>query len=194
MSLFKAREWWTSADDEEELHSAGCLAVAALGNDRYGTDTIAISDPDISSIRLCRQDPGGEFGRIAPSVQALPLSFYSRASTPGTETGLSHSAAGVWFAHPVCRKYYIIIVVLFVSLYESLSEVKELAVAVLHPRVIAVYRLSGSGEQPFLEPVHSHALHHTAHSMVVGTFGRTTGEQCCLLSLVAIMHNPFSCV
>lgn len=36
MSLFKAQEWWTAANDEEELHSTGCLAVTALGNDRYG--------------------------------------------------------------------------------------------------------------------------------------------------------------
>lgn len=67
-----------------------------------------------------------------------------------------------------------------------ISEVKELAVAVLHPRAIAVYRLSGSREQPLLAPVHSLPLPRTAHSMIIGTFGRATGEQCCVLSSVSI--------
>ena len=66
------------------------------------------------------------------------------------------------------------------------SGVKELLIAVLHPRAISVYKLTSKDDQPVLSLVHSHPLSHTAHSMVVGSFGRATGV-CCYTTVI---HHP----
>ena len=36
MSLFKARDWWTTTSGYEEFHDLGCLCVANIDNNKNG--------------------------------------------------------------------------------------------------------------------------------------------------------------
>ena len=46
----------------------------------------------------------------------------------------------------------------------------------LHPKLLAMYSLKIEGEQLCLIPIHQFTLHHTAYNMVIGPFGRVSGQ------------------
>ena len=79
MSLFKTREWWTATSDDQELHTAGCLLVAALEDNRYGKCIMKITILNtiircmiwpciLSSLFPCRQDCGGQFEWVGSCI------------------------------------------------------------------------------------------------------------------------------
>jgi Bardet-Biedl syndrome 9 protein len=169
MSLFRARKWWeTSCGGGAEEFVAGCLAVGNVDNE------------DESS--------GGGGGEHAPSSldKVVTGSLHgvlrihkptARDPTPDDlllEQNLGAPVLGVavgrFVAHAGMRG--------------------KLALAVLHPRALVVYRVAAmagqvqQGAYHSLERMHAHPLERTAASMTCGPFGGVAGRDLlCVLSM-----------
>ena len=119
-----------------------------------------------------RQDYGGQFEWTSSSLFSEAIILQSRSFDSGEAAVTPCCTTGVRLTASVRDTVLHVYNVCIVTAY---SGVKELLIAVLHPRVISVYKLTSKDDQPVLSLVHSHPLSHTAHSMVVGPFGRATG-------------------
>uniref|UniRef100_A0A8C6WKP5 Bardet-Biedl syndrome 9 n=1 Tax=Neogobius melanostomus TaxID=47308 RepID=A0A8C6WKP5_9GOBI len=151
MSLFKARDWWSSALGEGEEFDQGCLCVGDVDNSGTGHDKVVVGSY-MGMLRIFSPHT------IKPNEGAQGL-----AESQLLEVNL-HNA----------------IIQIELGKFVSCSDLLHLAV--LHPRKLSVYSVSGMagnvehGDQYQLKPVYEHNLQRTACNMTYGTFGGVTGH------------------
>ncbi|XP_047455587.1 protein PTHB1 isoform X2 [Mugil cephalus] len=149
MSLFKARDWWSTALGEGEEFDQGCLCVGDVDNSGTGHDKVVV---------------GSYMGM---------LRIFSPHASKSSEGGP---------ADPQLLEVQLqnAIIQIEVGKFVSCSELLHLAV--LHPRKLSVYSVSGTagnvehGNQYQLKLVYEHNLQRTACNMTYGTFGGVTGH------------------
>ncbi|XP_061573971.1 protein PTHB1 [Cololabis saira] len=149
MSLFKARDWWSSILGEGEEFDQGCLCVGDVDNSGTGHDKIVV---------------GSYMGMLRIfSPHAIKTSEGGPADAQLLEVQLQNA-----------------IIQVEVGKFVSCSELLHLAV--LHPRKLSVYSVSGTagnvdhGDQYQLKLVYEHNLQRTACNMTHGSFGGVTGH------------------
>ncbi|KAF7655635.1 hypothetical protein LDENG_00052930, partial [Lucifuga dentata] len=151
MSLFKARDWWSTVLGEGEEFDQGCLCVGDVDNSVTGHDKVVVgSYMGILRILSPHSNKSGEGGQGPADAQLLEVQLQNA------------------------------IIQVEVGKFVSCSELLHLAV--LHPRKLSVYSVSGTagnvehGNQYQLKLVYEHNLQRTACNMTFGTFGGVTGH------------------
>lgn len=151
MSLFKARDWWSSALGEGEEFDQGCLCVGDVDNSGTGHDKVVVG-----------------------SYMGMLRIFSPHSNKP------SEGAQGLADAQLLEVNLHNAIIHIELGKFVSCSELLHLAV--LHPRKLSVYSVSGTagnvehGDQYQLKLVYEHNLQRTACNMTYGTFGGVTGH------------------
>uniref|UniRef100_A0AAX7U3L8 Bardet-Biedl syndrome 9 n=1 Tax=Astatotilapia calliptera TaxID=8154 RepID=A0AAX7U3L8_ASTCA len=158
MSLFKARDWWSATLGEGEEFDQGCLCVGDVDNSGTGHDKVVV---------------GSYMGMLRIfSPHASKTIEGGQADAQLLEVQLQNAIIQVELGKFVSFVGYRII--------ELCSELLHLAV--LHPRKLSVYSVSGTagnvehGDQYQLKLVYEHNLQRTACNMTYGTFGGVTGH------------------
>ncbi|KAJ8377428.1 hypothetical protein AAFF_G00260330 [Aldrovandia affinis] len=148
MSLFKARDWWSTTLGEGEEFDQGCLCVGDVDNSGSGHDKIVVG-----------------------SYMGLLRVFLPR-SAPPDDSQAQDQLLEVQLRDPVIQ--------VDVGKFVSCSDLLHLAV--LHPRKLSVYAITGTagnvehGVQYQLRLVYQHNLQRTACNMTYGPFGGVTGH------------------
>lgn len=151
MSLFKARDWWSSALGEGEEFDQGCLCVGDVDNSGTGHDKVVVGSY-MGMLRIFSPHTN-KTGEAAPGLAESQL----------LEVHLQNA-----------------IIQVELGKFVSCSELLHLAV--LHPRKLSVYSVSGTagnvehGDQYQLKLVYEHNLQRTACNMTYGSFGGVTGH------------------
>ncbi|XP_055084195.1 protein PTHB1 [Periophthalmus magnuspinnatus] len=151
MSLFKARDWWSSALGEGEEFDQGCLCVGDVDNSGTGHDKVVVG-----------------------SYMGMLRIFSPHANKP------SEGAQGLAESQLLEVNLHNAIIQVELGKFVSCSDLLHLAV--LHPRKLSVYSVSGTagnvehGDQYQLKLVYEHNLQRTACNMTYGTFGGVTGH------------------
>uniref|UniRef100_A0AAQ5X8P9 Bardet-Biedl syndrome 9 n=1 Tax=Amphiprion ocellaris TaxID=80972 RepID=A0AAQ5X8P9_AMPOC len=183
MSLFKARDWWSAALGEGEEFDQGCLCVGDVDNSGTGHDKIVvgsymgmlrifsphankssetgIADAQLLEVQLQNAIIQVEVGKFVSAPSCFVNAFLNLKSWPPPNQGQA-KCANVSRKNDLC------------------SELLHLAV--LHPRKLSVYSVSGTagnvehGDQYQMKLVYEHNLQRTACNMTYGTFGGVTGH------------------
>ncbi|KAJ8354262.1 hypothetical protein SKAU_G00218290, partial [Synaphobranchus kaupii] len=148
MSLFKARDWWSTTLGEGEEFDQGCLCVGDVDNSGSGHDKIVVG-----------------------SYMGLLRIFLPHAAASG-ESQAEDQLLEVQLKDPIIQ--------VEVGKFVSCSDLLHLAV--LHPRKLSVYAMTGTagnvehGFQYQLRLVYEHNLQRTACNMTYGPFGGVTGH------------------
>ncbi|XP_027622663.1 protein PTHB1 isoform X2 [Tupaia chinensis] len=149
MSLFKARDWWSSVLGEEEEFDQGCLCLADVDNSGNGQDKIIVGS-FMGYLRIFNPQPV----RTGDGAQAEDLLLEVHLRDP----------------------------VLQVEVGKFVSGAETLHLAVLHPRKLCVYSVSGTlgnvehGNQYQIKLMYEHNLQRTACNMTCGPFGGVKGR------------------
>ena len=69
MSLFKAREWWSTTSGYEEFHDTGCLCVANIDNNTAGHGMMACMQLDMAIYII--------FGVVVPTLRQHTPAMHS---------------------------------------------------------------------------------------------------------------------
>ncbi|KAL5005570.1 hypothetical protein ScPMuIL_016728 [Solemya velum] len=112
MSLFKARDWWSTSVSEAEEFDQGCLCVANIDNNADGLDKIVV----------------GSYQGILRIYQPHPVKSEDGLSGFSAEDVMLESA----LTNPIIQ----------IQAGKFLSGSEELHLAVLHPRKLSVYNIS----------------------------------------------------
>ncbi|XP_071942795.1 protein PTHB1-like [Antedon mediterranea] len=149
MSLFKARDWWSTKIGSDEVFDQGSLCVSCVDNKHPNNDKLIVGSLN-GIIRIFDPKPhNAEDGK----GQDVLLEMQLPQPILGLESGL------------------------FVSASDGIH------VAVLHPRKLAVYSLSGSqgavehGSHYQLNLMYEHNLQRTSYNMTKGNFGGVKGKE-----------------
>lgn len=152
MSLFKARDWWSTTVGEEEEFDQGCLCVANIDNSPNELDKIIIGSYH-GILRIFNPKPtkiDGGWSGFRPEDVLLESSLQS----------------------PVLQ----------IEAGKFVSGSEKLHLAVLHPRKLAVYNvaeMSGAvehGTQYQMTLAYEHKLQRTAYNFTYGPFGQVKGK------------------
>ncbi|KAM4688353.1 protein PTHB1 [Discoglossus pictus] len=149
MSLFKARDWWSSTLGEKEEFDQGCLCVADVDNSGSGQDKIIV----------------GSYSGFIRIFSPHPL-----------KAGEGVQAEDLLLEIQLCDS------VLQVEVGKFVSGTELLHLAVLHPRKLCVYSVSGTlgnvehGNQHQIKLMYEHNLQRTACNMTHGPFGGVKGR------------------
>ncbi|XP_075442795.1 protein PTHB1 isoform X4 [Ascaphus truei] len=149
MSLFKARDWWSTTLGDKEEFDQGCLCVADVDNSGSGQDKIIVGSYS-GFIRIFSPHPlkAGE----GIEAEDLLLEVQLRDSVLQLEVG------------------------------KFVSGTELFHLAVLHPRKLCVYAISGTlgnvehGNQYQMKLMHEHNLQRSACNMTHGPFGGVKGR------------------
>ncbi|KAM9851598.1 protein PTHB1 [Aulostomus maculatus] len=151
MSLFKARDWWSTALGEGEEFDQGCMCIGDVDNSGSGHDKVVVgSYMGMLRIFSPHSNKPSEGGQGSAEAQLLEVQLQNA------------------------------VIQVEVGKFVSCSELLHLAV--LHPRKLSVYSVSGTagnvehGDQYQLKLVYEHNLQRTACNMTYGTFGGVTGH------------------
>uniref|UniRef100_A0A8C5M9H8 Bardet-Biedl syndrome 9 n=1 Tax=Leptobrachium leishanense TaxID=445787 RepID=A0A8C5M9H8_9ANUR len=149
MSLFKARDWWSTTLGENEEFDQGCLCVADVDNSGTGHDKIIV----------------GSYSGFLRIVSPHP----PKASEGGQVEDL---LLEVQLRDPVLQ----------VEVGKFVSGTELLHLAILHPRKLCVYSISGTlgnvehGNQYQIKLMYEHNLQKSACNMTYGPFGGVKGR------------------
>ncbi|KAG8572476.1 hypothetical protein GDO81_012054 [Engystomops pustulosus] len=149
MSLFKARDWWSTTLGENEEYDQGCLSVADVDNSGSGQDKIIVGSYS-GFLRIISPHPA----KAGDGVQAEDLLLEVQLRDP----------------------------VLQVEVGKFVSGTELLHLAVLHPKKLCVYSVSGTlgnvehGNQYQIKLMYEHNLQRTACNMTHGPFGGVKGR------------------
>ena len=55
MSLFKAREWWSTACGTDETFDIGCMLVASIGSEKQQDQRIVVGSHEVSTVQKKKQ-------------------------------------------------------------------------------------------------------------------------------------------
>ncbi|XP_043920957.1 protein PTHB1 isoform X2 [Protopterus annectens] len=149
MSLFKAREWWSTSVGEEEEFDQGCLCVADVDNSGSGYDKVIVGSY-MGFLRIYSPHPAKAGDEM--KAEDLLLEVQLRNSILQVEVG------------------------------KFVSGTELLHLAVLHPRKLCVYSVSGTlgniehGNQYQIKLMYEHNLQRTACNMTYGPFGGVKGR------------------
>ncbi|XP_052237789.1 protein PTHB1-like [Dreissena polymorpha] len=152
MSLFKARDWWSTSVGEEEEFDQGCLCVANVDNSSDELDKIVIGSYHgivrIFNPKPTKTDEGWSGFRPGDVLLESPL------------------------GHPVLQ----------IEAGKFVSGSDKLHLAILHPRKLSVYNvaaMSGAvehGTQYQMALAYEHKLQRTAYNFCFGHFGQVKGK------------------
>ncbi|XP_072454967.1 protein PTHB1 isoform X2 [Notamacropus eugenii] len=149
MSLFKARDWWSTVLGEKEEFDQGCLCVADVDNSCNGVDKIVVGSYT-GYLRIFSPNPV----KIGDGAQAEDLLLEVHLRDP----------------------------ILQVEVGKFVSGTELLHLAVLHPRKLCVYSVSGTlgnvehGNQYQIKLMYEHNLQRVACNMTYGPFGGVKGR------------------
>lgn len=149
MSLFKARDWWSTTVGEEEEFDQGCLCVADVDNSGSGYDKI-----------------------IVGSYMGFLRIYSPHPDKPGDEMKAEDLLLEVQLRNSVLQ----------VEVGKFVSGTELLHLAVLHPRKLCVYFVSGTlgniehGNQYQIKLMYEHNMQRTACNMTYGPFGGVKGR------------------
>ncbi|XP_052813611.1 protein PTHB1-like [Mya arenaria] len=152
MSLFKARDWWSTSVGEEEEFDNGCLCVANVDNSTDEIDKIVI----------------GSYHGILRIFNPKPTK---------TENGWSgFRPEDVLLESPLQNP------ILQLETGKFVSGSDKLHLAILHPRKLAVYNVAAMtgavehGIQYQMTLAYEHKLQRTAFNFCFGPFGQVKGK------------------
>ncbi|KAM8967038.1 protein PTHB1 [Pelodytes ibericus] len=149
MSLFKARDWWSTTLGEKEEFDQGCLCVADIENSGSGHDKI-----------------------IVGSYSGFLRIFSPHALKAGEGVQAEDLLLEVQMRDPILQ----------VEVGKFVSGTEVLHLAILHPRKLCVYSISGTlgnvehGNQYQSKLMYEHNLIRTACNMTYGPFGGVKGR------------------
>ncbi|XP_063308140.1 protein PTHB1 isoform X2 [Pelobates fuscus] len=149
MSLFKARDWWSTTLGENEEFDQGCLCVADVDNSGSGHDKIIVGSYS-GFLRIFSPHPL----KAGEGIQAEDLLLEVQLRDP----------------------------ILQVEVGKFVSGTELLHLAILHPRKLCVYSVSGTlgnvehGNQYQIKLMYEHNLQRTACNMTYGPFGGVKGR------------------
>ncbi|XP_036594765.1 protein PTHB1 isoform X2 [Trichosurus vulpecula] len=149
MSLFKARDWWSTVLGEKEEFDQGCLCVADVDNSCNGEDKIVVGSYT-GYLRIFSPHPV----KAGDGAQAEDLLLEVHLRDP----------------------------ILQVEVGKFVSGTELLHLAVLHPRKLCVYSVSGTlgnvehGNQHQIKLMYEHNLQRVACNMTYGSFGGVKGR------------------
>ncbi|KAL1781633.1 PTHB1 isoform X1 [Sigmodon hispidus] len=149
MSLFKARDWWSTVLGEKEEFDQGCLCLADIDNSGNGQDKIIVGS-FMGYLRVF--NPHSVKTGDGPQAEDLLLEVHLRDPVLQVEAG------------------------------KFVSGTEMLHLAVLHPRKLCVYSISGTlgnvehGNQYQIKLMYEHHLQRTACNMTYGPFGGIKGR------------------
>ncbi|XP_063611687.1 protein PTHB1-like [Penaeus indicus] len=158
MSLFKARDWWSTVvqteGGEEEECDAGCLVIANINNEDPPKDKIVV-------------------GGFSGSLRIFsPQAFRSEEGQEVSGFRPDHVLLETTFNYPIIH--------LAVGKFVSSNDLLHLCV--LHPDRMAVYTLTvtsgqgGHGDSSKLSVAYQHKFQRHAHSLTTGPFGGVKGK------------------
>ncbi|XP_045624532.1 protein PTHB1 isoform X3 [Procambarus clarkii] len=158
MSLFKARDWWSTVvegeEGAEEECDVGCLVIANINNEKPPKDKIVV---------------GGFSGTLRVF---FPQSFVQESGEEISGYRADHVLLETTLSYPILQ--------LAVGRFTSSNDLNHLCV--LHPDRLAVYTVSvtagqaGHGDHTRLAIAYQHKLQRNAHSMITGSFGGVKGK------------------
>uniref|UniRef100_A0A4W3J114 Bardet-Biedl syndrome 9 n=1 Tax=Callorhinchus milii TaxID=7868 RepID=A0A4W3J114_CALMI len=149
MSLFKARDWWSTTLGEHEEFDLGCLCVADVDNSGSGNDKIIIG-----------------------SYKGILRVYSPQPSKPGATAQPEELILEIQLQDPILQ----------VEVGKFVSGTELLHLAVLHPRKLSVFAVSGTmgtvehGNQYQLKLMYEHNLQRTACNLTYGGFGGIKGR------------------
>ncbi|XP_056376403.1 protein PTHB1 isoform X1 [Hyla sarda] len=149
MSLFKARDWWSTTLGENEEFDQGCLSVADVDNSGSGQDKI-----------------------IVGSYSGVLRIFSPHVSKAGDGIQAEDLLLEVQLRDPVLQ----------VEVGKFVSGTELLHLALLHPKKLCVYSVSGTlgnvehGNQYQIKLMYEHNLQRAACNMTHGPFGGVKGR------------------
>ncbi|XP_064598108.1 protein PTHB1-like [Liolophura sinensis] len=152
MSLFKARDWWSTTVGEEEEFDYGCMCTANVDNCSSEYDKIII----------------GSFHGT--------LRIFSPSPPKAEDKGVSFKPEDVLLESQLNAP------ILHVGVGKFVSGTEKLHLAILHPRKLSVYSVSAvsgavqHGSQYQFVLVYEHNLQRTAYSFCFGPFGGVKGK------------------
>ncbi|XP_074642219.1 protein PTHB1-like [Tubulanus polymorphus] len=153
MSLFKARDWWSTTAGTEEEFDLGCLCVANIDNSSSGIDKIVV----------------GSYHGFLRIYHPCPLK-----QEDGNWSGFR--------AEDVLLEQQLSAPILQVEAGKFVSGTENIHLAILHPRKLCVYGISGiggaveHGHQYQLNLIYEHNLQRTAYNFCYGSFGGVKGK------------------
>lgn len=219
MSLYRAREWWSTTCGQSEEYDARSVVIGALGSDtaqqgqRNSVDTGCCSPlrclkrqcylrlangvqhlPAWTTVTGCRHRCAGRqsgHGQPAGCVAHIPASRaggHRRGPSVGSATARAGLAAAAGELYRVCFVGVLslgVIVGVWVAQLRVCCRLGGYQLAVLHPRSLVIYSLTGLGSSQGiaglqLNVVSQHSLQRSAANFVCGNFGQSTGGKCCL--------------
>ncbi|XP_023231240.1 protein PTHB1-like [Centruroides sculpturatus] len=160
MSLFKARDWWTTNCGNEDFDK-GCLCVANIDNNNDQNDKIIVGSHN-GTLRVYQPHPEKQENGKLSCFQPDELLLERQLNFP--------------------------IIDLAAGRFTSASE--ETHLAVLHPRKLSVYAVTitpgavDHGTYYHLSLLYEHKLQRSAYCLVIGPFGEVKGKDfMCVQSL-----------
>lgn len=147
MSLFKARDWWSTSVGEQEDFDQGCLCVADVDN----TESDKI---------------------IVGSYKGILRIYSPNPFKPGAAFQPEELIVELQLQDPILQ----------VEVGKFVSGTELLHMAVLHPRKLSVFAVSGTmgtvehGNQYQLKLIYEHNLQRTACNLTFGAFGGVKGR------------------
>lgn len=161
MSLFKARDWWSTLCGSEEEFDKGCLCVANIDNDADISDKIIIGS-HTGILRVYKPCPtkqeDGSYSTFRPDELLLEVQLN----------------------HPIIR----------ISTGLLVSSSSSIHLAVLHPFKLSVYLITAvqgtveHGTHYHLSLAYEHNLQRHAYNFAIGPFGGIQGKDLiCVQSL-----------
>ncbi|XP_053323992.1 protein PTHB1 [Spea bombifrons] len=149
MSLFKARDWWSTTVGENEEFDQGCMCVSDVDNSGSGQDKIILGSHS-GFLRIFSPHPL----KTADGGQAEDLLLEVQMRDPILQVEVGKFVSGTELIH----------------------------LAILHPRKLCVYSVSGTlgnvehGNQYQIKLMYEHNLQRTACNMIYGPFGGVKGR------------------
>ncbi|XP_078253729.1 protein PTHB1 isoform X1 [Rhinoraja longicauda] len=147
MSLFKARDWWSTSVGEQEDFDQGCLCVADVDNTE--SDKIIVGSYK-GILRIYSPNPSKPGAAFQPEELILELQLQD----------------------PILQ----------MEVGKFVSGTELLHMAILHPRKLSVFAVSGTmgtvehGNQYQLKLIYEHNLQRTACNLTFGAFGGVKGR------------------
>lgn len=164
MSLFKARDWWSTNCGNEEFDK-GCLCVANIDNNNDQNDKIIVGSHN-GTLRVYQPHPEKQEDGKLNCFQPDELLLERQLNFPVIDL-----AAG-----------------------RFISASEQIHLAVLHPRKLSVYAISltpgavDHGTHYHLSLLYEHKLQRSAYCLVIGPFGEVKGKDfMCVQSLDGIL-------
>ncbi|XP_042217578.1 protein PTHB1-like isoform X2 [Homarus americanus] len=159
MSLFKARDWWSTVvegeEGREEECDTGCLVIGNINNENPPKDKIVV---------------GGFSGTLRVFS---PQSYRSEEGEEVSGYRPDHVLLETTLIYPILQ--------LAVGKFVSSNDLNHLCV--LHPDRLVVYTISvasgqaGHGDHSRLAVAYQHKLQRNAHSFMTGPFGGVKGKE-----------------